>query len=80
MKPKLFIIALLALLVASCTLVPLPEPEKEVGKLVTISANIPEETRVAYEDATRKLSWQNGDTLLLAGYDGTTYKGSEKFH
>ena len=80
MKLKLFIIAWLALLVASCTLESIPEPKKEVGKLVTISANIPEETRVAHEDATRKLSWQNGDTLLLAGYDGTTYKGSEKFH
>ena len=79
MKPKLFIIALLALLVASCTLVPLPEPEKEVGQLVTISANIPEETRVAYEDDTRKLAWETGDKLLLAGYDGTTYKGSEIF-
>jgi hypothetical protein len=61
MKPKLFIIALLALLVASCTLVPLPEPEKEEGKIVTIRVKIPEETRVAYDDATRTLSWQVGD-------------------
>ena len=80
MKLKLFIIALLALLVASCTLEPIPKPEQEAGKIVTISATVPGETRVAYDDDTRKLTWQTGDTLLLAGYDGTTYKGSEKFY
>lgn len=79
MKPKLFIITLLALIVAGCTLEPMPEPEKEGGKMVTINAKVPSETRVAYNDDTRKLSWQIGDTLLLAGYDGTTYKGSNKF-
>jgi len=80
MKPKLFIIALLALLVASCTLVPLPEPEKEEGKIVTIRVKIPEETRVAYDDATRTLSWQVGDQLLMAGYNGTTFLGSKIFN
>jgi hypothetical protein len=80
MKVKLFIYALLALLVAGCTRDPLQEPEKGGGRRVIISATIPAETRVAYDDDRLTLSWQNGDTLLLAGYDGTTYKGSEKFH
>jgi len=80
MKLKLFIIALLALLVASCTREPIPQLEEQGGKLVTISVTIPPETRVAYDDADCSLSWQTGDTLLLAGYDGTTYKGSKKFH
>ncbi len=80
MKLKPYIIALLALSVISCTREPLPELDYKEGKLVTISATIPPETRVAYNDTTLKLSWQDKDTLLLAGYDGTTYKGSKKFH
>jgi len=80
MKSKLYIFALLTLLVANCTREPLPEPEKEEAKIVTISASIPPETRVLYDDSDRSLAWQTGDTLLLAGYDGTTYKGSKKFH
>jgi hypothetical protein len=79
MKFKLFIISLLAIMVVGCTLESSPEPEKEAGKIVTISATVPGETRVAYDDDTRKLEWQTGDKLLLAGYDGTTYKGSEIF-
>ena len=74
MKLKLFIITLLAIMVAGCTLEPIPEPEKEVGKIVTISANISPDTRVSYNDGTRKLAWESGDKLLLAGYDaGGTY-------
>ena len=80
MKLKLFSITLLAIMVAGCTLEPIPEPEKEMGKMVTITATISPETRVAYDDVNRKLAWETGDTLLLAGYDGTTYKGSEKYH
>ena len=80
MKSKLFIIALLAVLGASCTREPPLELDYKEGKIVTISATIPPETRVAYDDTDRSLSWQTGDTLLLAGYDGTTYKGSKKFH
>jgi hypothetical protein len=68
MKSKLFIITLLTLLVAGCTREPLPEPEREGGKIVIISATIPPETRVAYDDTDRSLSWQDGDQLLLAGY------------
>ena len=74
MKLKLFIITLLAIMVAGCTLEPIPEPEKEGGKIVTISANISPDTRVSYNDGTRKLAWESGDKLLLAGYDaGGTY-------
>jgi hypothetical protein len=35
---------------------------------------------VSYDDGTRKLTWENNDQLLLAGYDGATYKGSEIFN
>ncbi len=79
MTLKPYIIALLALSVISCTREPLPELDYKEGKLVTISATIPPETRVAYNDTTLKLSWQIGDTLLLAGYDDTTYIGRKKF-
>ena len=82
MKFKSFIFTLLALLIASCTLQPVPEldePGKEEGRLVTINVTVSPETRVAYDDANRTLSWESGDKLLLAGYDGTTYKGSKIF-
>ncbi len=87
MKMRLFAFALLTLLVVSCTREPLRESgelEKGVGETVTISVSISPETRVSYTDSDTlgsggRLSWQTGDTLLLAGYDGTTYKGSEKF-
>jgi len=82
MKFKSFIFTLLALLIASCTLQPVPEldePGKEEGKLVTINVTVSPETRVAYDDANRTLAWETGDKLLLAGYDGTTYKGSKIF-
>jgi len=74
MKFKLFIFALFALLVAGCSLEPLPQPEKEEGKIVTINISISAETRVAYEDSATPgsggtLKWEIGDKLLLAGYD-----------
>ncbi|MGI6572873.1 MAG: hypothetical protein ACOX19_05570 [Fermentimonas sp.] len=81
MKLKLSIFALLALLMASCTHeIDIPEPvepaEKE-GEMVTITATIPQETRVSYNEGS--LGWQDNDKLLLAGYDGTTYLGSQIF-
>jgi len=69
MKLKLSILALLALLIAGCNREPLPVPLEEGGKIVTISVYISPETRVAYDDANRTLSWESGDQLLLAGYD-----------
>jgi len=52
----------------------------EGGKMVTISAKVPSETRVSYDDGTRKLTWENNDQLLLAGYDAVgNYKGSSPF-
>ena len=57
MKFKLFLFALIALLMASCAREPLPEPNiEQEGKLVTIRAAIPQETRVSYDDATLKLA------------------------
>jgi len=79
MKLRLFIITLLALIVASCTLEPIPKPEQEGGRIVTITATIPAETRVTYTDSDipgngGTLAWETGDQLLLAGYDaGGTY-------
>lgn len=80
MKLKLFIYALLALLVAGCTRDPLQEPEKGGGRRVIISATIPAETRVAYDDDRLTLSWEKGDQLLLVGYyaDGS-YAGHPTF-
>ncbi len=87
MKFKLSICSictLLALLAASCTREPLPEPVEQEGGVVIIEASIPPETRVLYTDSNTPgeggtLSWQTSDTLLLAGYDGPTYIGSSKF-
>ncbi|MGI6572866.1 MAG: hypothetical protein ACOX19_05535 [Fermentimonas sp.] len=79
MKFKLFILTLLALLVASCTSEDLPEPVEKEGKIVTINATIPTETRVTYNDGTRKLAWENGDRILLVGFNGQTYIGNSPF-
>ncbi len=84
MKFKLYIFALFVLLVANCTREPISQLEEQGGKLVTISATIPPETRVEYTDSDvpgsgGTLTWQSGDKLLLAGYDGTTYIGSSTF-
>jgi len=89
MKVKLFIFTLLALLLVSCTREPLPGFRerganffnRKQGKMVTISATMPPDTRVAYNDATRKLAWEGGDQLLLAGYDANgRYKGSNIYN
>ncbi len=80
MKSKLYIFALLALSVISCTRELLPEPEEQGGNLVTISATIPPETRVLYDDTDRSLSWQPGDKIKLAGYDASNaYIGESTF-
>ena len=81
MRFKLFIFALLALLVANCTLEdPFNPVEEKGGKRVTISADIPQETRVSYNDATLKLAWESNDQLLLVGFDNdNTYKGHSTF-
>jgi hypothetical protein len=80
MKPKLFIITLLTLLVAGCTREPIPQLEEQGGKLVTISATIPPETRVLYDDTDRSLAWQSGDKIKLAGYDASNaYTGESTF-
>jgi len=86
MRLRLFIFALLALTAASCMRDINPiGPAQKKDKMVTISATIPPDTRVSYTDSDipdngGTLAWETGDTLLLAGYDGTTYKGSNKFH
>ncbi len=85
MKFKLFTFALLGLLIANCTRESLPEIEKEGGKMVTISAAIPAETRVAYTDSDTPgsggtLAWESGDQLMLVGYDNeNVYKGHKVF-
>jgi hypothetical protein len=48
---------------------------------VTISATVAPETRVAYDDANRTLTWEEGDQLLLVGYDNSnTYVGNSTFN
>ena len=82
MKFKSFIFTLLAILVAGCTLEPIPESIVEQEEnIVTTNVAISPETRVTYTGGTGNnvLSWESGDQLRLAGYDGTTYKGSEVF-
>ncbi len=84
MKPKLFIFALLVLLVANCTRTPLPELGKEETKVVTIKVDIDPKTRVAYNDAPYgeqgSLSWQENDQIMLIGFDDSNlYQGHTTF-
>lgn len=84
MKLKLFIFALLAILVTSCNREPIPEPVENEGKIVTITATIAPETRVTYTDGTgtnpSTLGWEEGDELKLAGYDANNaYIGFSTF-
>ena len=66
------------------------EPTSAAGKdadsqkELTFTAGTPDDgstqTRVAYEDTERKLTWQADDKLLMAGFDGGgSYKGKEKY-
>ncbi len=83
MKLKLVIFSLLAILVASCTREPLPVIMENEGGMVTINVSISPETRVSFTDGPDNgqstLAWQEGDKLLLAGYNGATYIGSSLF-
>lgn len=79
MKPKLFVFVLLALMMVGCTHEPLPEPMVKGEEIVTINATMSPETRVAYDDGTRKLMWESQDELILAGYQGPTYNGNSTF-
>ena len=84
MKPKLFIITLLTLLVAGCTRELLPEPENGEAKVVTIKVDIAPETRVVYNDAPYGqqglLSWQENDQIMLIGFDDSNlYQGHTTF-
>ncbi len=79
MRIKLFIFALITLLVTSCARENLHEPALEESRFVTISATLEPQTRVFYDDATRKLSWQDNDELLLVGYQAEAFKGKSKF-
>ena len=82
MKFRLFVFASLAVLFAGCARERLHEIIEKGEQIVTISATILQDTdtRVSYDDGTRKLAWESGDRLLLAGYDGETYKGSSIFN
>ncbi len=82
MKFKLFILALIPLLVASCSREPLPIPVEEEGKIITIKVDIAPETRVAYSGGTGNdaLSWETGDQIMLLGYVATTNQGTSIFN
>jgi hypothetical protein len=82
MKPKLFIIALLIILVDGCTRAPLPELENGEAKVVTIKVDIAPETRVVYDGGTGNnvLSWQENDQLMMIGFnDNNQYQGYSTF-
>lgn len=81
-KFKLFILALIPLLVASCTREPLPIPLEVEAKVVTIKVDIDPETRVAYDGGTGNnvLSWQENDQLMMIGFnDNNQYQGYSTF-
>lgn len=67
------------MVMAGCTHEPLPEPMVKGEEIVTINATMAPETRVAYDDGTRKLMWESQDELILAGYQGSTYNGNSTF-
>ena len=53
-------------------------PENSQTLVLTVGTPTDEstQTRVAYDDANLKLTWQTGDQLTVAGFDaGGTYKG-----
>ena len=65
------------------------EPTSAAGKdadsqkELTFTAGTPDDgstqTRVAYEDTERKLTWQADDKLLMAGFDAVGYKESKEY-
>ena len=85
MKLKLLLFALLALIVANCTLDDPAVPMENEGKVVTVSVNLSPETRVLYDDSqvgstAGALSWQTGDQLMLIGFnDSDVYQGQRTF-
>lgn len=85
MKLKLLLFALLALIVANCTLGdPAVPTENEINE-VTVSVTLSPETRVLYDDSQvgstpGALSWQTGDQLMLIGFnDSDVYQGQRTF-
>ncbi len=80
MKIRLFILAMLTLTVMGCERnIEITDTDSNEGKIVTISASISPETRVTYNDADLSLAWENNDKILLVGFAGATYIGSELF-
>ncbi len=56
--------------------------EEAIEKEITIHVGMPDDTglRVAYEDISLKLTWEEGDQLLIVGFDGVgNYKGKSIF-
>ena len=83
MKIKLYIFALLTLLIAGCVrdINPL-EPDVNEVRMVTINADMSQETKVSYTENpnnTITVAWETTDKIMLVGYDGTTYKGYSIF-
>ena len=89
MKIKLFLLAALALIMASCTQEDAVETLRATSsRTVTITAAVSgdTQTRLAYDDSRvgspeeNALSWESGDKLLLVGYDTDgNYKGKSVF-
>lgn len=89
MKIKLFLLAALALIMASCTQEDAVETLRATSsRTVTITAAVSgdTQTRLAYDDSRvgspeeNAFSWESGDKLLLVGYDTDgNYKGKSVF-
>ncbi len=85
MKLKFLLFALLALIVANCTLNDPAVPMENEGKEVTVSVTLSPETRVLYDDSQvgntpGALSWQTDDELMLIGFnDSDVYQGHRTF-
>jgi hypothetical protein len=60
----------------------IPIVEEIIEKEITIHVGLPGETelRIAYEDTSHKLTWEESDQLLIVGFDNVGhYKGKSTF-
>ena len=79
-KIIMLVMAILLVLAIGCSKeddnIPIVEEpiEEPTEKKITIYVSLPDvtEPRVAYEDASHKLTWEEGDQLLIAYFDNVS--------